>query len=320
MAGLACADALRTAGARVSVIEKARGPGGRMSTRRNEHASFDHGAQYFTARDPRFIPLVRRWIADGVVREWLGRLAVIGPDGITMIKGDNRRYVGVPQMSSVTRALASSCDLTLSCRVDECEQRGREWWLRTHQGEERGPFDILVAAVPAPQAVPLLAASPQLAERAGSAKLAGCCAAMLAFEPALGLPFDGAFVNLGPLSWIARNSSKPGREGPDAWILHASPDWSEANLDVPPDEVVTLLLSAFANLIGGPTPKPIFAAAHRWRYALPVNPLDVGCLFDGDRAVGACGDWCAAPRVEGAFLSGLALAEEISSWTGLPRP
>jgi predicted NAD/FAD-dependent oxidoreductase len=32
-----------------------------MSTRRQDHLWFDHGAQYFTAKDERFASLVERW-------------------------------------------------------------------------------------------------------------------------------------------------------------------------------------------------------------------------------------------------------------------
>jgi hypothetical protein len=57
--------------------------------------------------------------------------------------------------------------------------------------------------------------------------------------------------------------------------------------------------------------QPSYVVAHRWRYALPTQPLPDRCLFDGDSNMGACGDWCSGPRVEGAFLSGAALAEGL---------
>ena len=52
-------------------------------------------------------------------------------------------------------------------------------------------------------------------------------------------------------------------------------------------------------------------SVHRWRYASPENALDGGCLFDVERGLAACGDWCQSARVENAFLSGLLLAERI---------
>jgi renalase len=58
MAGLSAATALAKTGASVTVLDKGRGPGGRMAARRveigGEQVSFDHGAQYLTARDPAF--------------------------------------------------------------------------------------------------------------------------------------------------------------------------------------------------------------------------------------------------------------------------
>ncbi len=319
MSGLICSRILRDRGLRVSIVDKARGPGGRMSSRRTEHGAFDHGAQYFTARDPRFIAEVERWTAGGVVGEWTGRLAAIYPDGISNLQGENLRYVGVPRMSAVTRHLATNLKLTTSWQVETLERRDDTWWLRERGGEAMGPFDAAVVAVPAPQAAPLLVASSTLAEAARSATMVGCYAVMLAFEPALHLPFDGAFVNVGPLSWIACNSSKPGREGPETWVLHASPDWSEAHIEESPEQVLTMLLAAFAEAARATIPVPMLAIAHRWRYALPVNLLEVRCLFDPQLAIGACGDWCAAPRVEGAYVSGCAMAERILEWAGESR-
>jgi hypothetical protein len=123
---------------------------------------------------------------------------------------------------------------------------------------------------------------------------------------------DGAFVHSSPLSWIARNSSKPGRDpSTETWVLHASADWSCQNLEANADDVAKLLWSAFGQATQQPLPEPISLKAHRWRYALAKQPLEIGCLWDSQMAIGACGDWCAGNKVEGAFVSGLALAGRI---------
>jgi predicted NAD/FAD-dependent oxidoreductase len=291
-----------------------------MSTRRTKHGGIDHGAQYFTARDPRFLAEVNSWIAAGVTQEWAGQLAAIGLDGLVMIRGDNRRYVGTPRMSAVTRHLSAVCQPIVNFRATIIERRGNEWWLQGHRGKQLGPFTVAAAAVPAPQAVPLLAEAPALAAQAQTARMAGCWAVLLAFPERLKLPFAGAFVNTGRLSWIARNSSKPGRSDSETWILHASPDWSEAHIEESPEQVVTSLLVAFAEATRTQLPEPLMAIAHRWRHALPVTLLEQDCLFDRKLAIGACGDWCNGPRVEGAFLSGVALAERIMTWIASGRP
>jgi predicted NAD/FAD-dependent oxidoreductase len=137
----------------------------------------------------------------------------------------------------------------------------------------------------------------------------GGWAAMLSFDHPLELIFDGAFVHESLLSWIARNDSKPQRGGDqESWVLHAASEWTDTCLEDDPGDVPTRLLDAFWQATGATPRTPSYAASHRWRYAVPVAPLDTRCLFDLDLGIGACGDWCSGPRVEGAFLSGIAMA------------
>ena len=133
-------------------------------------------------------------------------------------------------------------------------------------------------------------------------------AVMLSHPSLADIPFDGAFVNEGPISWIANNSSKPGRTDNHSWVIHGSADWSEQNIDATPEDVLQTLGAAFESLVGKQIESPIYARAHRWRYAIPKNPLDCEFLLDMTTGLGACGDWCAGSRVERAFLSGMATA------------
>ncbi len=133
---------------------------------------------------------------------------------------------------------------------------------------------------------------------------------MVALAEPLAVSFDGLFVNHGPLSWIARDNSKPGRPPAEAWVLHASREWSEANLELPAEVVAEQLVAAWREVVGvAPTVEN--ATAHRWRYSGPAEPLAERCLADAARGLFAAGDWCGGPRVEGAYLSGLAAAERI---------
>ena len=70
LAGLSAANDLRQAGRKVLVIDKGRGLGGRLAGRRIGDATFDHGAQFFTARESRFKAAVEGWIQAGVAEEW----------------------------------------------------------------------------------------------------------------------------------------------------------------------------------------------------------------------------------------------------------
>ena len=125
----------------------------------------------------------------------------------------------------------------------------------------------------------------------------------------IGDPADGAFVSNSPISWIARDSSKPGRgPGEDCWVVHASPEFSVENIEVDPAEVIQVLKAEFFRITKSLPQKPLHAVAHRWRYANASQHLTSECLFDAEQGIAVCGDWCKGNRVEAAFLSGISAA------------
>ncbi|TWU00033.1 hypothetical protein Pla108_09760 [Botrimarina colliarenosi] len=333
MAGLAAARLLARAGATVHVFDKGRGVGGRLSTRTangdassTQGAQFDHGAQYFTAESDRFRAQVAEWVAAGVAAEWEGRLATIECDAAGCVNADppggKKRYVGVPGMNAVAKRLAEEVAeaggrVTTGVRVAPLKRGAGRWRLAGESGEPLGDFAKVVVTTPAPQAAELLTPSPALSNAAKSVRMTGCWAAMASFAGPLPVDFDGAFVNgpteATPLSWIARDSSKPERPavGGDHWVLHGSAAWSEANLEVAPEQAAQSLLAAFWRAVGATPRAPTSLAGHRWRFALPENPLDERALADRGLGLFAAGDWCGGPRVEGAYLSGLAVGEAI---------
>jgi predicted NAD/FAD-dependent oxidoreductase len=313
LSGLACAGSLADAGIRVQVFDKSRGPGGRMATRRQGDLRFDHGAQYFTVRDPRFRRQVEPWHADGLVARWPGTIAVVRNGEISFKDDSTERWVGVPGMSAICGRLASGLEVTYGSRIVQMERRDGRWRLRTDDGAEAGRFDAVVVSAPAPQTAALLAApAAHLAERAAEVDMAPCWAAMVSFSEPLGIAFDGAFVEDSPLGWISRNNTKPGRPPNESWILHATPDWSRKHIEFDQDVAAQWLVDAFCEAVGRSLPQPASLTAHRWRFALPEKPLSEPCLFDPDLAIAACGDWAGGPRVEGAFLSGCAAADGLA--------
>jgi renalase len=309
IAGLSCATALQGAGLKVSLFDKSRGLGGRMSTCRGDDWQCDHGAQYFTARHPAFRAEVTRWQQAGVAGVWDPRLWMFDGDSAQGRESTVERFVGMPAMTAPARYLASTLAVHAPTNIEQLRQQAHGWQIYSaQQGWLETRFAAVLLAVPAPQAVALLPqAAPELAELAGGAVMRGCWALMLRFASPVDLPFDAAFVNHGPLRWIARNSSKPGRGGQETWLLHACADWSEAHLEDDSESVAAALLSAFGQL-GGPAPQDW--TVHRWRYADTEPALHASCAWRPDIGLGLCGDWLNGGKVEGAWLSGRALAEQ----------
>lgn len=319
IAGLAAARNLSDAGHEVTVFDKGRGPGGRMSTRRAEtpigECRWDHGAQYFTARTPEFRSVVADLQDKEAVALWMPQIVEMayGPAGWSVSekapRGDGEEiFVGTPAMNSVIRSLASDLDVQWSRRVSSIRRSENGKMLEFETGDYERPFDVVVSAVPAEQAVDLLSGvSEALASEAGRVQSAPCWAVMLAFHSKVPVEWDGAKVKNAPLSWAARNSAKPGRSGAETWLLHASPDWSRAHLEADKEDVATMLAEEFTGMTGASA--PVFKAAHRWLLAMVESPVGTPFGWDESAGVASIGDWRIAPRVEAAWQSGHSLSK-----------
>jgi predicted NAD/FAD-dependent oxidoreductase len=341
IAGLTCARTLALHSAAVTVFDEESSPGGRLMTRRVGLHAFDLGAQYFTVRDPRFAEQVRDWTKAGTCEPWQGRLVAAAEarapfrDLTTPIQ----RVVGRPGMSNLGHALAADLDLRAQRRVGRIEQHGAE--LRLFGGaagsdgtlkasdasdEPLGTYDRIAICVPPTRAADLLAElSPSLAATAAAVQMAPCVAlgwaAAESDAAALrALPFDGAFIGRAdtgePLTWIARDSSKPGRPEGECWVLHASAAWSQQNQALSDEQITRALLSELAACVGIPVPSSAVVVVQRWALARALNPLGAGPLYDAALGVGVAGDWTGAGQIEGAFLEGLALATRLLDGAG----
>lgn len=322
IAGLAAAHVLADAGVSVALHDKGRAPGGRASTRRRDAHRFDHGAQYFTARDPRFRAFVRACRQDGVVAEWAAALAEVPAPGVVIAKAPGEpRFVGTPGMSAVAGRLAAGlrdrtdprAEVHVGARVRRVERVGDRWRLWSDDDAPAGVVDALLVCLPAPQALELLAGLTSVEGELRRARMEPCWSAMYAFDERLPIEAGGLFVNVPdqPLAWASRDGSKPDRPPGERWVLHATPAWSRAHLEDAPEVVQRELLRALAAAVGRALPTPTFADAHRWRYALGALDPAPGALVDRANALAVAGDWCHGGRVEGAWLSGIAAAERL---------
>lgn len=330
IAGIACARTLVQAGHRVTVFEKSHGAGGRMSTRNTSFGSFDHGAQYFTARDARFetalatVPaLVRPWSANTVrILDERGRVVA------SSLPPKEAHWVATPGMNALVRhwagPLADAGLLHLETtvvRIEADKLVPKRWQLQTEgPGATRrvhSGFDAVLMGIPSVQASALLQSSrlaTPMVNAINKVSVAPCWTLMLAFPQASqpGLPHLGPHWNAARsthhrMAWLARESSKPGRSALERWTVQASPDWSQRHLEDDHERVKAKLLKAFAE-VTGIRAEPHYAEVHRWRYAQTTTPLGKSHLWDARSGLGACGDWCLGHRVEDGFLSGLELA------------
>ncbi|PTL60122.1 NAD(P)/FAD-dependent oxidoreductase [Paraconexibacter algicola] len=286
--GLTCARALDAAGVEVVVLEKARGAGGRLSSRRTDHGGFDHGGAVLRRDEVRDVAGVE--LASFAPR-LAGVEAALGwqPVGV----------VPVPTASALPKALAAGLTLRAATHVAPLPADG-PLTLRGLDGSTIDTVDHVVVTAPAPQVAELLAhRAPGLAERAAAAEMTPCWTAMIALHEPAGLPFD-AIRERGPVHWAVAESAKPGRDGGERWTVQATAAFSAEHLEDPPETVGAALLAALGQIaLEEDVPanalalrQPALLQAHRWRYARVARALPEPLLHDAPAGVLAAGDWC----------------------------
>jgi renalase len=344
VAGLACATRLAAGGRAVTLFERSHRVGGRVSTRVAGALSFNHGAQFASARDGGFAVLMGELRDEGVALPWPA--------------AGKGRWTGAPFMSAIPaamarRATAAGGSIVLRAEVTALmsvpggwrvevagvgaagvEAGGSAGTVPDARGVGEGPVAV-VLAVPAPEAMRLLrAVAPEVVASLAGVTMAPCWTLMLGLEARLDAP-DVLHPGAGPVSWASRDSARPGAPGTtghcagaavgldvaegsgsgngvERWVVQAGPAWSRAWLGRPADEVATALLAAFAELVGVLS-ATMYSTATLWREARTEQALGEPCLWDAARGLGLCGDWCLGARVEAAWISGDSLAGRILS-------
>ncbi len=315
IAGLTCGTALGGLVEQVKVFEKSVFPGGRISRLRVGGYEFNHGAQYFTVNNPLFWNIVSAWQTEGIVRPWDGWIVELQQGQVTNSDMATQRFVGVPRMQTVAENLARHCQLVTSANIAELERQADGGWrLFNERGDYLGAFDIVIIATAAHQVADLCRKVPQISQAADGVDMTVCWSAMFAFDKPLSLPYDAAHVLDSPISWLSRYQLAEPDTSADCWVLHASPEWSQQYAASFRGRVMHALLDAFWEATDIPPSKPSASSVHCWRHAQPINPISEDSLFVDDAAIGACGDWCTAPRIEGAVLSGFSMADRIMKY------
>ncbi|MBE0697240.1 MAG: FAD-dependent oxidoreductase [Anaerolineaceae bacterium] len=305
MAGLTAASDLQQAGHPVLVIDKGRGVGGRLASRRIGLATFDHGAQFMTARDARFAAAVKHWLNLGVLAEWYR--------GTAEAPGGHPRWRGNPAMTAVAKTLASDLNLLLEKKVVSLRRESQGWVASLESGEKIFASAVLLTP-PVPQSLALLdfeelSLPPSLRARLESIEYERCLALMAVLAEPSRIPLPGGLApSDGPIAWIADNQLK-GISSTPAVTIHATPAFSLEHWDHDRQESAQELLRAARKWLGS---NVLEFQVHGWRYSKPVQVEQEKCLVLKESPVLLlAGDAFGGARVEGAALSGWAAAATL---------
>lgn len=306
--------------AEVTLFEKSRGVGGRMSTRSIENYQFDHGAQHFTPKTAAFADFLQPLLEQKVVKQWDAEFCEIDLDDnkITKRRWSDKypHYVAVPKMNSLCKYLAQGLDVKLQIQVKNLEkQSDKKWEVFDLENKSLGIFDLVISTAPAPQSAALMPQDFCYLELIKKIKMVGCFATMLAFEKKPPISWQAALVKNSKISWISFDSTKPQRlnQGPNQLCLvaHSANSWAEEHMEDDINLVQQELIYEISKIVGFDATRAKYANVHRWRYANIAKQDGEKALFDESNNLAVCGDWLIHGRVESAFISAMALADRI---------
>lgn len=323
IAGLTAASKINDLGFIVGVFEKARGTGGRMSSKRveskrveskKEYMAFDLGCASITAQSEKFSKQLESWHLSGVIAPWW--------------KDDQGKnhYVAVPRNSALTRHLSKNLECHFGTRVIAIEQEGGIWHLFT--AEERGPLGEgrkllaraknVIIAVPPAQAQELLPSNCPFKNQLDNLEVSPQWVMAVEVDnslsgfPAIQYPHSDIIFS------ISQEHQKPGRSH-DSVILQvqAIPSWTSNHLELSPEQVTNMLIHELERHFEQSL-NIVNRYAHRWLYSCVTRGIQAkdGYLWD-ESGLGLIGDYIQKDSggktegVESAWLSGKHLAEAL---------
>lgn len=299
--------------AEIVVFEKSDKLCGRMATHQSNGFSFDHGAQFFTAKKAAFKSFVNELESNAVVAQWNARFVELEPINI----GSKRtwddefpHYVGIPAMNSIGQYLAKNLDVRFNQLVTGIRKVESSWFVETSESQH-GPFDWVLVTIPAAQAHDILPEMFYPKMHLQDVTMQPCFALMLGYDQPKPFDWDAAFISKSILSWVSVNSSKPNRGNAFTIVAMSKNDWAYENFDREESGVVAEMLTELERISEMKLDDAAYIKLKRWKYANAFRKDEPLELIDYGAQLACCGDWCISGRIESAFMSSLVLAQKL---------
>ena len=321
MAGLICGKILQEAERDVVVIDKSRGLGGRLATRRLANTHADHGVCYLKPKGDRFKAFIQDLADRNIVSLWSDRLHTLADGELILDPNPSPRYAAPNGATAIAKDLAQGLTLELGQVINAIYPTGQGWQLTSQNPDFDLTASIVILAIPAPQALPLVQpiANPEFIQQIEGVTFAPSLTAIAAYSPELRSQFTatnlrGVTCSDETLGWIGFDSTKQINPNQPTMIIQSNATFAATNFDTTDlPAIAQQLCDRAAEVLRFPwIATPEVLQIQRWKYAFAVNPIDTPVLASTTTAPLFCiGDWCGGNRVESAFRSGLAMAERL---------
>jgi predicted NAD/FAD-dependent oxidoreductase len=319
ISGLMAAEHLIQEGvSSIKILDKGRSPGGRLATRRIEGGTFDHGAQFITARSDTFQGIIKQWLDKKWVSLWHHK--------------HFPRYYVVGGMNQLAKKIAPLQHLACNYSVQQisCIEGGYSIVARNTEIDclEHWFAKAVIVTCPIPQLFPILekgeyVLDPQHQRLLQAVRYMPCLSILIRLSQDLKIeeghlqePFPGI------ISFVADNKQKSISALPSVTV-QLNQLWSEAHYDEPDEQLWQYILPYLEQLHPDLQSILLKYQVKRWRFAQAYELFQAPCLNIGTTSpIIVCGDGfnslehvhVSSSRVENAVLSGISAGKHVVSY------
>ena len=323
ISGLIAGKRLADAGHDVTVIEKDRTLGGRLSTIKMDDLNLDFGLTHFEANTETFKKFVQDFQSEGVIEKWTDEFALY--DGMEIYDTDPNddprpKYVGTNGIQGIAGKLSRWVD------IKSQEQAGGLTYIGPDRTKKR-PWminltdisvfecDAVILATPAVQAYGIL----QTAQNKTATRRIIRYIDEVLYDSSIALAatydqevpdWDGIECDHSSVRWISNESSKQGADKAGL-VIQSTHEFFRKHARTDDEKVRELLLEEVSGIVGPWVHQTKSSYLHRWKYYQARNPIDEYFMeLEMEEApLALIGDYLGGNTFENAFVSGYNLAE-----------
>lgn len=268
----------------ITIFEKSRGVGGRISTKYTNDKFIDHGTSSI-------IP-----ITDDLK---LFCLDLVKND---VLKSKYDEFIPKNGINNICKFLINENDLVKNTKIEKIIKKDKKWILEDSNQKIYDDFDLLFLTIPTTQILQLDMELPNdLKEKLQTIKYDSTFSLILYSNENIKLDENKIYENQNVKN-IINNSKKYIYKDFSSYVIHSSKEFANKINEKTKEEIYEIFLNSFEEEVVNEL-KKFTQIPHLWKYAFAKNSLDMPYFFDKELKLGVCGDYFSHNNLEASLLS-----------------
>ena len=275
----------------ITIFEKSRGVGGRLSTKYVDDKFIDHGTSSFETNGISFENFSNKLVSENI------------------LKKSDEIYTPTNGINKVCSILINKKDLITNQRIVEIKELDGKFFLLSEKGDTFKEFDKVILTIPAPQILEIKTTlSKNILTKLKKVTYDSVATLICYSNNILNLEHP-KLLESDFFSKIINNSHKYEYKRFSSYVFHTNKEFSNKVKDLKKEEIADLIYKKIEKLIGVNVYNECYTIPHLWKYAKVNKYLDEQFLYENN--IGICGDYFDGNNLEATYLSSTKLCEKI---------